>query len=195
MKDIPFAVRDSLWVPHHTAIVSFQDVFNYIQSIRALDVLSMTVGLRELLNNVMWDGFYGRVSDSMEAFYEWEEILLDTTGLSVDDFREPVQGLEEFLNTTFLKQLTEDKQYAFREEGFIISAWTSSIYAVISSTSGRDFPANSPTALRYWNLIGSMDVDPEYAALDPGSRSRRRDKAPVVISRTKRDRRDAYYQY
>ena len=193
MKEASSVTLDGLWVPHYVAIVDFRDAIHHIQSDPALDVLSKVIGLNRLLNEVMWDGFYGKVSDSMAIFYENQEEIEDATNMTIEDFVKPIRKLEDYLRGEFLEQLSMEKQNAFREEGFTISAWTSATYGVIASTSGREMPYKSPRACAYWNTLDALDVDPRLEDHYQGDRAGR--PAPTVTSapRAKRDRRVSRY--
>lgn len=189
------APSDSLWVPHFVSIADFRGAIQHIQSVPALDVISKCIGISRLLDEAMWNGFYGKASDAMAIFYDNQDEIEDTCGISVDDVYEPFKGLEEYLSTTFLEQLTEEKQIAFREEGFTIAAWTSVSHAVIASTTGREYPAGSPAATRYWNTLSAMDIDPGLEEYYWRSRENKCLETASRSPRTEGNRRAPRYKY
>lgn len=192
-RDVPSSALSGIWVPHITSIADFRGVIHHIQSVSALDVVSKCIGIKRLIDEVMWDQFYGRTSSSMDVFYENQEMLEETCGISVDELYLPIRGLEEYLSLDFLNQLSEEKRNGFREEGFTVSAWVSSTHAVIASTSGREFPSGSPRAARYWNTLSAMDVDPRLEECYPGGGVSRSNPAASSAHGSERHRRVSRY--
>lgn len=163
----PFVIHKSVkeplvWIPKTAVLMNMDQILRYIDSVPDLDLVSKTISPQTLIDILAWDGFYGRVSNSMEVFYSHQHELEDICGLDVNDLSESVRAYEEFLQNHFQQRLPSNIYHDFIEEGYTVSLWISSTQAILETTSGVELPATHRRARVRSRSFASMGNDPRY---------------------------------